>query len=279
MIQPQLKTHHKIMIGSMSFIIIVTLIVNSIFVYMLFIKMNMNYEELNTKIQNAQTQNQERYSELALTLAQTEETLGKSIEQLKATTSADFSGIIERAVTGVVTIKTDVAQGTGFIITEDGYIVTNAHVLVGGKEIQAITSNQKVNNVDFIGYNGDLDIALLKMEGNFPNLELGDSNNLQVGEKIIAIGNPFGLQFSVSEGIVSGIHRTGLNELNIYVQHDAALNSGNSGGPLINKEGIVVGMNNFKVSGGENLGFALESNYIKSTANSIATYQLNKTIL
>ena len=100
-----------------------------------------------------------------------------------------------------------------------------------------------------------------------------------MGQKVVAIGNPLGLQFSVSQGIVSGVHRQGPNGLNIYIQTDAALNPGNSVGPLIDTEGKVVGINNFKSSSGESLGFALESNYIKEAINEISQRELNITIL
>ena len=102
---------------------------------------------------------------------------------------------------------------------------------------------------------------------------------VQVGEKVIAIGNPLGLQFSVSQGIVSATHREGANRLNAYIQTDAALNPGNSGGPLINTEGKVIGINNFKIGGGESLGFALESNYIEETINEIAQEELGVELL
>ena len=102
---------------------------------------------------------------------------------------------------------------------------------------------------------------------------------MQIGENVIAIGNPLGLQFSVSEGIVSGVHRLGINNIEAYIQTDAALNPGNSGGPLIDKEGKVIGINNFKISGGESLGFALESNYLKDIVNDIAQEELNQTLI
>ena len=115
-----------------------------------------------------------------------------------------------------------------------------------------------------------MDIAILKIdETTYSPLILANSNNIQVGEKVIAIGNPLGLQFSVSEGIVSAVHRKGDNNINAYIQTDASLNPGNSGGPLIDTEGKVIGINNFKVSGSESLGFALESNYIKEVINNI----------
>jgi len=110
-------------------------------------------------------------------------------------------------------------------------------------------------------------------------LELADSDDVQIGEKVIAIGNPLGLQFSVSEGIVSGIHRPGLNEMEVYIQTDAALNPGNSGGPLINKKGEVIGINNFKIGGTEGMGFALESNSIKETVNEIAMLTLGQDLI
>ncbi len=285
----EIKPHHKIIIGSFSTIVIIFMIVNGALMYALFVKQKMDYNELSSAIK--ETQNNintlsENLIETRKTLEQTIESLdvkigniGEEFNLLKASAGEDFSGIINEAIKSVVTIKTDVGQGTGFIVHEDGYIVTNAHVLVGGREVRAITYDQKELKAEFIGYNNDLDLALLKIPGKYKPLELADSNKVQIGEKVIAIGNPLGLQFSVSQGIVSGIHRPGLNEINAYIQTDAALNPGNSGGPLINKEGKVIGINNFKIGGGENLGFALESNYIKRYVNRIAKTTLNQTLI
>jgi len=273
-----LQKHHKIMIGGISSLIIIILIINSIALYLLFIKTTVDYSKLETKI----TDSQSKISELSTSLLKTKETigtLGTKLDELKATTSADFSGIIERAIESVVTIRTDVAQGTGFIITDNGYIVTNAHVLVGGHKVWAITSEQKQIEAIFVGYNGDMDVALLKISGDYDELDFADSDDVQIGEKVIAIGNPLGLQFSVTEGIVSGVHRPGINELEVYIQTDAALNPGNSGGPLINNKGKVIGINNFKVRGGESLGFALESNYLVKIINEIAQENLEMSLI
>jgi len=201
------------------------------------------------------------------------------ISKLKAETSSDFSGIVQQTVDSVVSIKTNVAQGTGFLITSNGYVVTNAHVLARARLVSATTSDKESYSMELIGYIEDLDIALLKIKGNHPFLELEDSDNVEIGEKVIAIGNPLGLSFSVSEGIVSGVDRVGDNGLSAYIQTDAALNPGNSGGPLINTNGKVIGINNFKLAGGENLGFALESNYIVEGVNEIAKQTMNMTIL
>jgi len=198
---------------------------------------------------------------------------------LKASTSSDFSGIIEGAIKSVVTIRTDVSQGTGFLINERGYVITNAHVLYGGNMVEIWNYEQNSFNTKLIGYDETFDIALLKIEGTFEKIYLENSDNVQIGEKVIAIGNPLGLQFSVSEGIVSSVHRIGMNGMKAYIQTDAALNPGNSGGPLINKEGKVIGINNFKISAGESLGFALESNYIKKIVNEISMRELNQTLI
>ena len=104
---------------------------------------------------------------------------------------------------------------------------------------------------------------------NYNYLKFDDSSKLQVGEKTIAIGNPLGLSFSVSEGIISALKREGPNNIPAYIQIDVPLNRGNSGGPLINKNGKVIGINNFKLQNSENLGFSLESNYAVEAINKI----------
>lgn len=277
------------MIGGLSTFLIVLLIANSVFIYILYGQLQLSYNRIESDIQELKTDTQSKLNELTINVLQTQEELnslgseigsiGQEMNLLKASAGEDFSGIIEEAIKGVVTIRTDVGQGTGFIISEEGYIVTNAHVLVGGREIKAITYEQKSIDAEFIGYNPDLDIALLKISGNYKELQLANSNDVQIGEKVIAIGNPLGLQFSVSQGIVSAMRRPGPSGLEAYIQTDAALNPGNSGGPLINKQGKVIGINNFKIGGGENLGFALESNYIKDSVNEISQKVMNQTLI
>lgn len=284
-----LKKHHKWMIGGVSGFLILTIIVNSLFIYFLYGQLQISYNQLEKEISELQTETNSKINTLTENIVQTGEelsslgsqigTIDEKFNLLKSSTSADFSGIIEKTVKSVVTIRTDVGQGTGFLVTGDGYIVTNAHVLAGGRTVNAITYEQNNIEAEFIGYDSNLDIALLKIPGIYEELTLGNSNEIQVGEKVIAIGNPLGLQFSVSEGIVSGVHRPGPSQLEIYIQTDAALNPGNSGGPLINKQGEVIGINNFKIGGGESLGFALESNFIKSAINDIAQEKIEQTLI
>ena len=225
---------------------------------------------------------QNQINQITKNLLQTQGTLSnlnKQISSIKANTSSDFSGIIENSLKSVTAIQTDVAEGSGFLISPNGYIVTNEHVIDGASYVSVITSDLKTYNATIIGSNTTLDVALLKINGNFSYLTLGNSDNVIPGEKVIAIGNPLGLAFSVSEGIVSAINRTGDNGLNAYLQTDASLNPGNSGGPLIDSSGDVIGINNFKIRGGENLGFALESNYIGEGINQISNQDLNLSLI
>ncbi|MCX6749342.1 MAG: trypsin-like peptidase domain-containing protein [Candidatus Pacearchaeota archaeon] len=284
-----LKPHHKWIIGGATGLLILFMITMSVFVYMIFAKQELNYNLLNNKISDLRTETQKNINDISLSILETKEDLtslnadlgniSSEFSQLKASAGDDFSNIIEDAVKSVVTIRTDVSQGTGFVITSDGYAVTNAHVLSGGSVIKAINYQQEILDADFIGYDENLDIALLKLPGSYSELKLGDSDNVQVGEKVIAIGNPLGLQFSVSQGIISAIHREGPSGLEAYLQTDAALNPGNSGGPLINTNGKVIGINNYKAGNSESLGFALESNFIKTAVNDIATKSLEQTLL
>ncbi len=276
-----LKRHHKVLIGGVSSILVIFIVVSSILTYTLFVRMEINHQQLSNQISVLQTDTQIKLNELTTGLLESQDelkdlgaqlgTIDEEFDLLKAETSADFSGVIEDAIRAVVTIRTDVSQGTGFIIDSEGYVVTNAHVMDGAKAAAILTYEGDSHSVSLVGKNSQMDVALLKIEGDFPALDFGDSNDISIGEKVIAIGNPLGLQFSVTEGIISAVNRPGLNEIEAYIQTDAALNPGNSGGPLIDKSGKVIGLNNFKVGGGESLGFALESNYVVDAVNGIYT--------
>jgi S1-C subfamily serine protease len=291
-----LQKHHKIVIGTLSSLLIILLIANSVFVYILYGQLQISYSKLSADIIELKADTQSKFNDLTENLMGTQQdlsnlntqlgsinqefnTLGEQFSKLKSSVGADFSNIIEDAVKSVVTIKTDVGQGTGFIITDDGYLVTNAHVLSGARVVQAIDYEQDTIDATFVGYDSDLDIALLKIPGTYNKLKLANSDNVQIGEKVIAIGNPLGLQFSVSQGIVSAVHREGPSGLEAYIQTDAALNPGNSGGPLIDTDGKVIGINNYKISSSESLGFALESNFIREGVNNIAQHELQETLV
>ncbi len=219
-------------------------------------------DEYNLRYQN-------NFNEISKTLTKQQTNLNEEIKLLKSSKD-DFSGIIDDAVKGVVSISTDKAMGTGFVINSSGYIVTNYHVIDGSKKINIIDYDKSITSARFVGGDATRDIALLKADKIFASLEFADSDNLQVGKKVIAIGNPLGLSFTVTEGIISALNRAGPNGLEEYIQTDVSLNPGNSGGPLIDTFGKVIGINNFKIGNAESLGFALESNAAKKLINKIA---------
>ncbi len=160
-------------------------------------------------------------------------------------------------------------QGSGFIITSDGYIMTNNHVVGGAEKIMVKLSDNRELSARIIGTDPDTDVAVIKIDANnLPTVRLGDSDKLKVGEWVIAIGNPFGLSHTVTAGIVSakGRSRIGLTEYEDFIQTDAAINFGNSGGPLLNIDGKVIGINSaiFSRSGGYmGIGFAIPVNMAK----------------
>ena len=280
----KLKRHHKWLIGSFSTLVIIFMISAGVLLYTLFVKQELNYNELKDRISDVQTNTQSQINLLSENIISTQTSLEESQQELsllKASAGEDFSGIYSDSVESVVIVSTNVGQGTGFIINEEGYLVTNYHVVEGATIAGIYTfDGEGPYQLELIGANSLMDIALLKIDGNFDKIELGDSDDIQIGEKVIAIGNPYGLQFSATSGSVSQIHREGPNKLDIYIQIDAAINPGNSGGPLINKQGKVIGIINFKISGNaEGLGFALESNYIKDAVNEIALEALNQTLI
>ncbi len=157
--------------------------------------------------------------------------------------------------------------GTGFIISHDGYILTNYHVVAGADEIKVKLSDAREFKGQVKGWDDKLDLALVKIEAkdHLPVAVLGDSDATQVGEWVMAIGNPFGLGNTVTSGIVSAKERViGSGPYDDFIQTDASINPGNSGGPLINARGEVIGINTAIVAGGQGIGFAIPVNMAKN---------------
>jgi serine protease Do len=156
--------------------------------------------------------------------------------------------------------------GSGFIIDEQGYILTNNHVIEKADKIKVILSDEKEFDAEVMGRDPKTDIALIKIETTKPlqPVTMGNSDELQVGEWVIAIGNPFGLEHTVTAGIVSAKGRViGSGPYDDFIQTDASINLGNSGGPLINMRGEVVGINTAIIAGGQGIGFAIPINMAK----------------
>lgn len=183
--------------------------------------------------------------------------------------------LVDKHGGAVVLVRTPMGLGSGFIIHQDGYVVTNDHVVAGEHEISVTVYEKKEGNLEksifdhvrILATSPEQDLALLKIEDEgaplFKTVPIGDSEQLRQGESVFAVGSPLGLERTVSEGIVSLRNR--VIDGRLYIQQTAQISPGNSGGPLFNLKGEVVGVNNMKVvvTGAEGLGFAIPSNVLK----------------
>jgi len=169
-------------------------------------------------------------------------------------------------------------SGSGFIIRKDGVILTNNHVVENAKEIMVTLTDKREYNAKVLGRDPKTDLAVIKIEpkGDLPIAQLGDSDELRVGDWVMAIGNPFGLSNTVTAGIVSAKGRSiGAGPYDDFIQTDASINPGNSGGPLFNERGEVVGINSaiFSQSGGNiGIGFAIPINLAKKLVPELETH-------
>jgi serine protease Do len=168
--------------------------------------------------------------------------------------------------------------GSGVIVRADGLVVTNNHVIKGADQITVVLNDGREFEAKVIAAEEQLDLALLRVDTKgekLPPLELRDSDDLEVGDLVLAIGNPFGVGQTVTSGIVSGLARTrtGINDFGFFIQTDAAINPGNSGGALVSMDGRVVGINTAifsKTGGSVGIGFAIPSNMVKAMINAEA---------
>ncbi len=171
--------------------------------------------------------------------------------------------------------------GSGVIISPDGYIVTNNHVVQGATEIRVTLGDRRILTAKLIGTDPLTDLAVIKVEGsNLPNIPMGNSADLRPGQTVLAFGNPFGMRFTVTRGIVSALNRPNPyaddpRKPGQFIQTDAAINPGNSGGPLVNAHGEVVGINTFLISPSgsfSGMGFAIPTQIVQPTVESLVRY-------
>ena len=209
-------------------------------------------------------------------------------EPINIVTSDDVgtvSAVVKKAlpsVVGITTVETQASifgnlnregLGSGVIVDSNGYILTNSHVIANGNanNITVLFDNKEQVPAEVLWNDATLDLAIVKVNmTNLPVAELGDSDSLEVGELAVAIGNPLGLEFqrTVTSGIISGLNRSiQIDQANVIedlIQTDASINSGNSGGPLLNKNGEVIGINTAKIQSAEGLGFSIPINSAKA---------------
>lgn len=222
---------------------------------------------------------------------------GNDRPSVEISSSSGVAEIVDSVMDGVVTVyvtgENGYGFGSGFVYTDDGYIITNYHVIDGAKQINVLLHDGSKLDAELIDGDELSDVAVIHVSGlNIPKLAVGDSDTLRVGEAVVAIGTPIDLEFAgtTTHGIISGLNRkvqlfndTGLLEKTMYlIQTDTKLNHGNSGGPLFNMRGEVIGINTLKhmdLDTGDEMGFAIPINDVVQIADDIiedGSYSGNK---
>ena len=206
----------------------------------------------------------------------------------RAMKSAPVKELVQTFGEAVISIETPTGKGSGFIINDEGYAITNDHVIQGETRISAILyqnssrglARHKIENVEIVALNPFFDLALLKLPAQkdlkLNHVVLGNLEDVNAGEGVFAVGNPLGLERSVSQGILSNRNRNISGQ--VYLQTDAAINPGNSGGPLFNLRGEVIGVTSLgaRADMADNLGFAIPVNYVKDFLRNRVAFSYDK---
>ena len=238
------------------------------------IKKYVNESSNNNSVANIQTSSTESK---ALTASAAFEKVAPAVVIVSVSGVIDYNGIIPKETSGI---------GSGFIINEEGYILTNYHVIKGAQEVVVTLSDGRDVNAKVVNYDENQDVAMLKISDD--NIKVpavvkqGDSDALKPGEQVIAIGSPLSKKFgqTVTSGIVSAINRTVKTKSGVQlnlIQTDTAINPGNSGGPLVNTKGEVIGINNLKITSDkiDGLGFSIPINSVKDRIEELSKPILN----
>jgi S1-C subfamily serine protease len=188
-----------------------------------------------------------------------------------------YNYVYEAVKDSVVTIQTDKGRGSGVIVSSDGHIVTNEHVIRQAKIVNIITTDNKIYPAKIIGVDSITDIALLHSSYKGKSITFSDSTLVKIGDVVLAIGNPFGVGQTLTQGIISRTNSGHITEnpLDEFLQSDAAINPGNSGGAMVNTDGNLVGINTMNLSlggGSDGIGLAVPSNLVRNITEQIIKY-------
>ncbi len=203
--------------------------------------------------------------------------VNQTANDINASGKNSYNYIYEAVKDSVVTIQTDKGRGSGVIVTSNGHIVTNEHVIRQAQSVNIITTDNKIYPAKIVGVDSITDIALLHSSYEGKSIIFSDSALVKIGDIVLAIGNPFGVGQTLTQGIISRTNSGHITEnpLDEFLQSDAAINPGNSGGAMVNTDGNLVGINTMNLSiggGSDGIGLAVPSNLVKNITEQIIKY-------
>jgi S1-C subfamily serine protease len=226
---------------------------------------NSSYPEASGKLHEKDAKALDAYSRTVIDVART---VSDAVVQIRVIKNQKNSRAVNRRQGG--------GAGSGFIISDEGIVVTNSHVVHAAQRIQVTLQDGREFEAELVGEDPATDLAVLQINGRaFQTVNFGDSDELQVGQLAVAIGNPYGFQYSVTAGVVSALGRTLRSEsgrlIDDVIQTDAALNPGNSGGPLVDSHALVIGVNTAVIQRAQGICFAVASNLAKFIVEKLIT--------
>jgi S1-C subfamily serine protease len=198
-------------------------------------------------------------------------------QNINITNKYSYNHVYNSVKNSVVTIKTNKGRGSGVIVTDDGHVVTNEHVIRGASRVKIISLDNNVYSAKVVGIDAITDIALLKSDFKGKAISFSDSSAVKIGDVVLAIGNPFGVGQTLTKGIISRTNSGHITEnpLDEFLQSDAAINPGNSGGAMVNIKGDLIGINTMNLSlggGSDGIGLAVPSNLVRNITQQLIKY-------
>ena len=198
-------------------------------------------------------------------------------QDINITNKYSYNHVYNSVKNSVVTIKTNKGRGSGVIVTDDGHVVTNEHVIRGASRVKIISLDNNVYSAKVVGIDAITDVALLKSDFKGKAISFYDSSAVKIGDVVLAIGNPFGVGQTLTKGIISRTNSGHITEnpLDEFLQSDAAINPGNSGGAMVNIKGDLIGINTMNLSlggGSDGIGLAVPSNLVRNITQQLIKY-------